>query len=70
MRVRVLAGLEGMEDEVLLETPLSGTVFTGYTRLYVPVAVSAPDHAAGDIVRVRLGRYDGTRVRAEVIRDL
>ena len=70
VRARVLAGLEGTEDEVLLETPLSATVFTGYTRLYVPVAVSAPDHAAGDIVRVRLGRYDGTRVRAEVIRDL
>ena len=70
VRVRVLAGLEGTEDEVLLETPLSATVFTGYTRLYVPVAVAAPDHAAGDIVRVRLGRYDGTRVRAEVIRDL
>ena len=70
VRARVLAGLEGMEDEVLLETPLSGTVFTGYTRLYVPVAVSAPGCAAGGLVRVRLGRYDGTRVRAEVIRDL
>ena len=70
VRARVLAGLEGMEDEVLLETPLSGTVFTGYTRLYVPVAVSAPGCAAGSLVRVRLGRYDGTRVRAEVIRDL
>ena len=70
VRARVLAGLEGTEDEVLLETPLSATVFTGYTRLYVPVAVAAPGHAAGDIVRVRLGRYDGTRVRAEVIRDL
>ena len=66
VRARVLAGLEGMEDEVLLETPLSATVFTGYTRLYVPVAVAAPGHAAGDIVRVRLGRYDGARVKAEL----
>ena len=66
VRARVLAGLEGTEDEVLLETPLSATVFTGYTRLYVPVAVAAPGHAAGDIVRVRLGRYDGARVKAEL----
>ena len=65
VRARVLAGLEGTEDEVLLETPLSATVFTGYTRLYVPVAVAAPGHAAGDIVRVRLGGYDGARVKAE-----
>ena len=62
--LRVLAGLEGTEDEVLLETPVSATVFTGYTRLYVPVSVSAPGCASGDIVRVRLGRFDGARVSA------
>lgn len=67
VRRQVLAAWEGMEDEVLLETPLSGTLFTGYTRLYVPVAVSAPGRASGDIIRVRLGRYDGERVRAELI---
>jgi threonylcarbamoyladenosine tRNA methylthiotransferase MtaB len=64
VRARTLAGLAGSEDEVLLETPLSGTLFTGYTRLYVPVAVSAPGHVPGEIVRVRLGDYDGRRVRA------
>jgi threonylcarbamoyladenosine tRNA methylthiotransferase MtaB len=64
VRARTLAGLAGSEDEVLLETPLSGTLFTGYTRLYVPVAVSAPGHIPGEIVRVRLGDYDGRRVRA------
>ena len=52
------------EDEVLLETPLSGTLFTGYTRLYIPVVVSAPGCESGQIVRVKLGRYDGERVRA------
>lgn len=67
VRAGVLAGMAGLEDEVLLETPASGTVFTGYTRLYVPVAVSAPGHAVGEIVRVRLGRYDGRRVRAELL---
>ena len=49
---------------MLLETPLSGTLFTGYTRLYIPVVVSAPGHESGQIVHVRLGEYDGERVRA------
>jgi threonylcarbamoyladenosine tRNA methylthiotransferase MtaB len=64
LRARVLAEYEGMEDEVLLETPLSETLFTGYTRLYVPVVVAAPGRKSGEIVRVRLGAYDGDRVRA------
>ena len=55
---------KGTEDDVLLETPLSGTLFTGYTRLYIPVVVSAPGCESGQIVRVKLGRYDGERVRA------
>lgn len=67
VRARVLAEYEGTEDDVLLETPLSGTLFTGYTRLYVPVVVSAPGCVSGQIIRVRLGRYDGERVRAERI---
>ena len=67
IRKEVLAGYEGMEDDVLLETPLSETLFTGYTRLYVPVVVSAPGHTSGEIVRVRLGTYDGERVRAALV---
>lgn len=67
IRREVLAGYEGSEDEVLLETPLSGTLFTGYTRLYVPVVVSAPGHASGQIIRARLGQYDGERVRAVML---
>ena len=43
---------------------LSGTLFTGYTRLYIPVVVSAPGRKSGEIVHVRLGPYDGERVRA------
>ena len=66
-RARVLGELAGSTDEVLLETPLSATMFTGYTRLYVPVVVEAPGHASGDIVTVRLGEYDGQRVRAELV---
>ncbi len=64
IRREVLAAIEGTEDEVLLETPLSETLFTGYTRLYIPVVVSAPGCESGQIVRVKLGRYDGERVRA------
>ena len=64
VRRETLAAFEGTEDEVLLETPLSGTLFTGYTRLYIPVVVSAPGCESGQIVRVKLGRYDGERVRA------
>ena len=64
VRAQVLATLKGTEDEVLLETALSATLFTGYTRLYVPVVVSAPGHVSGEIVRVRLGKYDGERVQA------
>lgn len=64
VRAQVLATLKGTEDEVLLETALSATLFTGYTRLYVPVVVSAPSHVSGEIVRVRLGKYDGERVQA------
>ena len=66
IRREVLAAHEGSEDDVLLETPLSGTLFTGYTRLYIPVVVSAPGRKSGEIVHVRLGRYDGERVRAEL----
>ena len=43
------------------------SIFTGYTRLYVPVVVSAPGHKSGEIVHVRLGSYDGERVRAEMV---
>ena len=64
VRCEVLAAHEGTEDDVLLETPLSGTLFTGYTRLYIPVVVSAPRCKSGEIVHVRLGQYDGERVRA------
>ena len=64
VRCEVLAAHDGTEDDVLLETPLSGTLFTGYTRLYIPVVVSAPGRKSGEIVHVRLGPYDGERVRA------
>ena len=64
IRRQVLASYADTEDDVLLETPLSGTLFTGYTRLYIPVVVSAPGHTSGQIVHVKLGEYDGERVRA------
>ena len=39
IRREVLAAHVGTEDEVLLETPLSETLFTGYTRLYIQMCI-------------------------------
>lgn len=64
VRSILAANMEGQEEEVLLETPLSGTLFTGYTRRYLPVVVNAPNHKAGDLVCVTLGSWDGQRCRA------
>ena len=68
VRAEETARMEGRTAEVLLETPLSATVFTGYTRQYLPVLVTAPGHRTGDIVTVKLGAWDGKRCRAECIR--
>ena len=67
VRAELAASLQGRTAEVLLETPLSATLFTGYTRQYLPVAVSAPGHRSGEIVTVRLGEWDGQRCRAEAL---
>ncbi len=57
----------GTEDTVLLEKAVSGSIFTGYTQLYLPVAVKAPGAAAGQIVTARLTEWDGERARAEAL---
>ena len=64
VRCEVLAAHEAPRMTCCWKTPLSGTLFTGYTRLYIPVVVSAPGHESGQIVHVTLGEYDGERVRA------
>ncbi len=65
-RARLAAEMEGRREEVLLEKPLSATLFTGYTRLYLPVVVSAPGHAGGDVVPVELGPWEGEHSRARL----
>ena len=67
VRAELAAAMCGQEAEVLLETPLSSTLFTGYTRQYLPVTVYAPGHTTGDIVRVKLGEWDGKRSRAQAL---
>ena len=62
-----VAAMQGRTASVLLETPLSATLFTGYTKQYLPVLVSAPGHKTGDIVNVMLGAWDGRRCRAEIV---
>lgn len=68
VRAQEAASMEGRIAEVLLETQLSATLFTGYTRQYLPVQVTAPGCQTGDIVQVTLGTWDGRRCRAQLAR--
>ena len=52
------------DGQVLLEKPVNNTLFTGYTREYVPVLLKAPGHRQGGIVHAVLGAFDGTRCAA------
>ena len=67
VRASICTKMQGTQEEVLLEKPLSGTLFTGYTRLYVPVVVSAPSKKSGDIVQVTLGEFDGQRCHCTLV---
>ena len=67
VRAAEAAAMQGRKASVLLEAPLSATMFTGYTKQYLPVLVSAPGHKTGDIVEVTLGAWDGKRCRAEIV---
>ena len=64
VRAEEAARMQGRTATVLLETPLSATLFSGYTPQYLPVPVSAPGCQSGDIVKVTLGAWDGKRCRA------
>lgn len=66
VRAEEAARMQGCAADVLLETPLSATLFTGYTKQYLPVLVTAPGCQTGDIVKVTLGAWDGKRSRAEL----
>ena len=66
VRAEVARAMQGQCADVLLETPLSATLFTGYTPQYLPVLVNAPGRRSGEIVRVTLGEWDGQRCRAAV----
>lgn len=67
VKERLAQEMIGTQDFVLLEKPLSNHLFTGYTRLYLPVVVNAPGASAGDILNCRLERWDGERCRAVVV---
>ena len=66
-RAEVIAEMEGSEAEVLLETAVNASLFTGYTRAYVPVLVEAPCHKPGEVVRAVLGRFTGERCEARLL---
>lgn len=65
VRAELAHAAQGRTAQVLLENPLSATLFTGYTKQYLPVVVSAPGHKSGEIVTVTLGEWDGKRCRAQ-----
>ena len=65
VRAELAHAAQGRTAQVLLETPLSSTLFTGYTKQYLPVVVNAPGHKSGEIVTVTLGKWDGKRCRAQ-----
>ena len=67
VRAAEVCAVQGRTASVLLETPLSATMFTGYTRQYLPVLVNAPGCRTGDIVEVTLGEWDGKRCRAAIV---
>lgn len=67
VRAAEVCAVQGRTASVLLETPLSATMFTGYTRQYLPVLVNAPGCRTGDIVEVILGEWDGKRCRAAIV---
>lgn len=67
VRAAEAAAMQGRKASVLLETPLSATMFTGYTKQYLPVLVNAPGHKTGNVVEVTLGTWDGKRCRAEIV---
>ena len=58
VRAAEAAAMQGRKASVLLETPLSATMFTGYTKQYLPVLVSAPGTRPATLWRSRwcLGR--------------
>ncbi len=68
VRAEEAARMQGRTASVLLETPLSATLFSGYTPQYLPVLVHAPGCLSGDIVDVTLGAWDGKRCRATLAR--
>ena len=67
VRAAEVCAVQGRTASVLLETPPSATMFTGYTRQYLPVLVNAPGCKTGDIVEVTLGEWDGKRCRAAIV---
>lgn len=64
VRKELIDAMLGSTEAVLLEKPVSANTFTGYTATYVPVVVTAKEHASGDIVPVTLGTFDGERCKA------
>lgn len=66
MRAEIIAKMQGAAAEILLEKAINNTIFTGYTKTYVPVLISAPEHKTGEIVSAVLDTFDGERCSAHL----
>ena len=64
VREELAKSMLGSTQSILLEKALSGSLFTGYTPLYLPVVVNAPGAQPGEILSCVLEEWDGDRCRA------
>lgn len=63
-RARWLAGFLGKTAEALLEQKDAAGRFTGYTGQYIPISLAPNGYRQGDILKVAVGPYDGSRCEA------
>ncbi len=69
VREELAKSMLGSTQSILLEKALSGSLFTGYTPLYLPVVVNAPGAQPGEILSCVLEEWDGDRCRARAAKQ-
>ena len=69
VREELAKSMLGSTQSILLEKALSGSLFTGYTPLYLPVVVNAPGAQPGEILSCVLEEWDCDRCRARAAKQ-
>ncbi len=67
VRIKKINEFNGKNTKVLLEKSIAKHVFTGYTREYIPVVLTAKGYNSGDIAHAVLGAFDGERCTGRLI---